>query len=252
MNVLFVTQDDPVYIPYFFRSFFPRRPEGRYWILVLPRSVPGKNYFRALINVAKVYGPGFVLHQAVRAIASKWLGAILAKNLTSIAAAYGAILWRAPSINDPLLIAKLRGLNLDIIFSVAASQVFKGLLLTLPRIGCLNIHSSLLPKYRGLFPCFWVLKNGESSTGVSIHEMNERIDDGVIVTQRKIDILPSDTMHSLMLRCKILGGELAAQAIVDYTSMRFIPRSNDNSVATYFSWPTREDVKVFRTRRSFG
>ena len=83
--------------------------------------------------------------------------------------------------------------------SVAGNQIFRAALLEVAHKGCLNVHSALLPRYRGLMPTFWVLKNGEKETGVSVFLVDKGIDSGPIVVQKRVPIT-TDRLENLIRR----------------------------------------------------
>jgi methionyl-tRNA formyltransferase len=128
--------------------------------------------------------------------------------------------------------------------SILGNQIFKKPLLELAPMGCINLHTALLPKYRGLMPTFWVLKNNESHTGVSVFFVDEGIDSGPIIVQKKIKIANS-TQKELIIKTKRIGMELIAQSInlIKNNDVNLIP--NPKSEMTYFSFPKREDVEHF-------
>jgi methionyl-tRNA formyltransferase len=111
--------------------------------------------------------------------------------------------------------------------------------------GCLNLHTALLPKYRGLMPTFWTLKNGEKETGVSVFLVDEGIDSGPIVVQKRVRI-DTDRLEELIRRTKVIGMDAVWEAVekVRVGKPKLIP--NPDSEKSYFSFPTRDDVRAFR------
>src|SRR5262249_43152347 len=113
---------------------------------------------------------------------------------------------RVPKVNAPEFLDRLRALDVELIVSIACPQKIGAELLALPKHGAINLHGSLLPRFQGMLPSFWVLARGETTTGVTVHWMNEAIDHGDILLQREVAIEPTDTMHSLVLRSKVEVG----------------------------------------------
>ena len=136
----------------------------------------------------------------------------------------------------------------DVIVSVANPQIFRKEILGLPRLGCVNIHPSLLPKYRGPASPFWVLACDEVETGVTVHYMDEGIDSGDIILQSKVPIHPEDTPHSRRARTLRLGATLALQALEQMEAGTASVIPNDSREATYQSFPTVEDALTLRRR----
>jgi len=97
------------------------------------------------------------------------------------------------NINNEESIKKMKEFNPDIILVVAYGQILSSHILNIPKIGCINIHGSLLPKYRGAAPINRAIINGEKETGITFMFMKEKVDAGEIIFQEKIDILPDET-----------------------------------------------------------
>lgn len=100
-------------------------------------------------------------------------------------------------VNHPLFLEHLRAFSPDLILSVYYDQIFGKELLSIPRLGCVNVHPSLLPLYRGVAPLIWAIIEGQEKTGVTFHLLDEGIDTGAILMQREIPIAGEDTGYSL-------------------------------------------------------
>lgn len=109
--------------------------------------------------------------------------------------------------------ALLRGLEPDVIFSAGFPWKLPPELLNLPRLGCINAHPALLPKYRGPEPVFWQLMNGETQIGMTIHRMDAEFDTGPILAQRAMDISEDDDIDSVFSKLLALGGPLLPEAL---------------------------------------
>ena len=114
------------------------------------------------------------------------------------------------NLNDPIWVARMQELAPEIIFSFYYRNLIAQDILDIPPAGCLNLHGSMLPKYRGRAPANWVLVNGESETGVTLHYMTDRPDAGDIVCQVPVTISVDDTGKTL--RRDILMGYTAESA----------------------------------------
>jgi methionyl-tRNA formyltransferase len=115
-------------------------------------------------------------------------------------------------------IEQVRMLAPDLIAVAAYGQVLPQALLDVPRFGCLNVHTSLLPKYRGAAPIQWAILNGESETGVTIMKMDAGLDTGDIVAEECTRIQPADDSVTLHARLGRMGAELLVRTIPDYVS----------------------------------
>ncbi|HZU71049.1 MAG TPA: methionyl-tRNA formyltransferase [Ktedonobacteraceae bacterium] len=108
--------------------------------------------------------------------------------------------------------AMLRGLEPDVIFSAGFPWKLPPALLEVPRLGCINAHPALLPKYRGPEPVFWQIMNGEPQIGITIHRMDAQFDTGPILVQRAMDISEDDDIDSVFAKLPTLGGLLLPEA----------------------------------------
>jgi methionyl-tRNA formyltransferase len=154
------------------------------------------------------------------------------------------------NINDVESIEFLKTLKPDIIFSIAASQVFRKNILDLPAIGCFNIHTAKLPHNRGMMPNFWSLYNydKEPISAITIHKMNEKLDDGDFLIQHEFELNPRESLTELIIRTKKMsaGVFLNALELLEQGKRELI--RNDSSKATYNKFPNSEDVKKFRKK----
>ena len=141
----------------------------------------------------------------------------------SLALRLGLPVLQPERARDEKFIAGLRTLQPDLIIVVAYGQILPPAILDLPRHGCLNIHPSLLPKYRGAAPIQWAVANGDTETGVTIMKMDAGLDTGPIVSQRRTPIRPEDDSATLHDRLAQLGAELLVQTIPDYVAGKIQP-----------------------------
>jgi len=124
---------------------------------------------------------------------------------------------------DEKFISELRESKPDLVVVVAYGQILPQVILDLPKFGCLNVHTSLLPKFRGAAPIQWAIATGETETGVTIMKMDAGLDTGPVVSQRRTPILPADDSATLHDRLARLGAELLAQTIPDFVAGKIQP-----------------------------
>ena len=153
---------------------------------------------------------------------------------------------RTNNIHSKKIISLIEDIVPDIIVSYSAPVVFKDKLLSIPRLGCINLHCSMLPKYSGLFPSFWTLYNQESATGATVHLMDNKIDNGKIIIQQKIPISNNDTIFSLLTRTKLTGGNLMVKALKMFKANEITYQENEVDEEYYFTWPTLLQIQEFR------
>jgi UDP-4-amino-4-deoxy-L-arabinose formyltransferase/UDP-glucuronic acid dehydrogenase (UDP-4-keto-hexauronic acid decarboxylating) len=165
-------------------------------------------------------------------------------SVAEMASRYKIPVFAPDNINHPLWIDRIKELKPDILFSFYYRDMLKPALLNIPPSGCLNLHGSLLPKYRGRCPINWVLVNGEKETGVTLHYMTPRPDDGDIAGRRNIPITDDDTaltLHKKAVQASVSLLDEVLPQIKNGTAAR-IPQ--DNSTASYFGGRTPEDGEI--------
>jgi methionyl-tRNA formyltransferase len=143
--------------------------------------------------------------------------------------------------NDPAFVAAMQALQPDFLFSCYYRHMLKQPVLDLPRLGALNLHGSLLPRYRGRCPVNWVLVHGETETGVTLHYMEAKADQGDIVGFRRIPISFEDTALTLSAKMTAAAAELMREA---YPLLRAgtAPRlTQDHARASYYGGRTPAD-----------
>jgi methionyl-tRNA formyltransferase len=151
-------------------------------------------------------------------------------------------------VRDGALAAALAALRPDVLCVAAYGRILGKDLLELAPHGALNVHGSLLPKYRGAAPIQWAIARGEAETGVSIMQMDEGLDTGDVLLQRVLPIAPADTAESLAPRLAALGGEALVEAIAALEAGTILPVSQDASRATLAPILEREHGKLEWTR----
>jgi methionyl-tRNA formyltransferase len=145
---------------------------------------------------------------------------------------------------DPGFVSQLQELQPDLIVVAAYGQILPKSILDLPRFGCLNVHTSLLPKFRGAAPIQWAILEDEKVTGVTIMKMDPGLDTGDILTQAETPILPEDNAQTLHDRLAQIGAELLVKTIPTYISGTIVPRPQPAEGSTYARKITKEDGRL--------
>lgn len=245
MKVVFATPDEPSVIPVFFEKLIPELREE----------------IAAVAVVEPVFGTSSWISQAKRFIGSFGVREFLVEALhfgyhkarrrhsvKGIARSHGLPLLTPENVNAPEFLRQLREIDPDLVISVSCPQIFGKDLLGLPRLGCINVHSAMLPDYRGMLPSFWVLAEGEDRTGVTVHYMSPGIDGGDIIGQTSVPIAREDTLRSLMRKCKTVAADLVLETVRRFREGEVRTLPNPAGEGAYFSFPTREDVVRFKAR----
>lgn len=127
----------------------------------------------------------------------------------------------------------IKDINPDIIVVAAYGKLLSKEVLDIPRLGCVNIHGSLLPKYRGAAPIQWAVLDGEKETGITTMLMNEGLDTGDILLAEKTEIGENETASELFDRLSVMGAELLIKTIIALQNGEVTPKKQDDSKATY-------------------
>ncbi len=169
-------------------------------------------------------------------------------SVAELAASHNIPVFAPEDINHPLWVHRIQDMAPDILFSFYYRHMVKPAILDIPPAGCLNLHGSLLPKYRGRCPANWALIHGETETGVTLHYMTARPDAGDIVSQRQVAISDDDTARSLHEKLARASRELLAETlpqIKDGTAPR-VPQ--DAARATYYGGRRPADGEIDWTK----
>ena len=245
-RIVILTQNETMFlVPAL--DYFLRRTNANCEILgatVFDASPFGKNQnlIQKIVASIQIFGPKFVARYGLSAVWNKIFG----RDVKKLLAAHGIpVIQIAGSVNSDESLSVLRSVDADLFISITGNQIFKRPLLDIPRLGTLNLHTALLPKYRGLMPSFWVLKNREKQTGVSVFFVDEGIDSGPILVQKTINI-ENMSQWELIRMTKFLGMEAIVEGIelIQSGDYELIPNKEEDS--TYYSFPTRQDVIEFK------
>jgi methionyl-tRNA formyltransferase len=147
-------------------------------------------------------------------------------------------------IRSPESQALLQELAPDCIVIIAYGQIIPAPLLSIPKLGWINLHAALLPKYRGAAPINWAIVNGETRTGATTMRIDAGVDTGDILLQREIEIGPSETAPDLTVRLSELGAPLMAETLRGLAAGSITPRPQDNSKATLAPILKKEDGRI--------
>lgn len=247
MRVVLLTQDEPIFLAPSIDYLLSRTPPDVDVVgcVVFDPSPLGRKVSirERAAELLRVFGFAYFTRYAVKFMAARLRPS---RRLSTILRRY-----RVPelqveaNVNAPESIEAIRALRPDLLVSVAGNQIFRRALLDVAPKGCLNLHTALLPRYRGLMPTFWALKNGEKETGVSVFLVDEGIDSGPIVVQKRVPI-GTDRLEVLIRQTKVIGMEAVWEAVEKLRSGAAETMPNPESEKSYFSFPTRADVRAFR------
>jgi methionyl-tRNA formyltransferase len=163
----------------------------------------------------------------------------------TLAQQHGLTVVQPEDVKEENFIQWLKSQNSDLIVVVAFGQILPPKILNIPSHGCINLHASLLPAYRGAAPINWVLINGDKVTGVTTILMNEWMDTGDIFLQRKINIEQKDDALTLSHRLSTLGAKLLLETISQLKTGNLIPMPQNHSKASYAPALKKEDGRIY-------
>jgi len=149
---------------------------------------------------------------------------------------------------DEIVLDKIKEIEPDLNVVVAYGQIIPSSIIYLPRYNSLNVHFSLLPKYRGASPVQKALLDGEAKTGITIFELNEKMDEGDILVQEEVNIFPAENAADLEARLAQKGADLLIKTIAQIDKLKH--RKQDHSQATYAPKIRKEDGKIDWTKNS--
>jgi len=255
MRVVFVTREDPIFIPLYLEKTFQKMKDDEFFIVIMEGVPPDTKDIRYLFSLLRLYGlRDFVLkcfQLVLYRVANLWSKIKKQKRFFSVkelARFYEIPLFKTSNVNSKDFLDWLRKIKPDIVMSVTCPQIFKEELLSLPKIACLNIHTSLLPKNKSWEPVFWAMFKGEAKTGVTVHYMVRRFDSGGIIVQKSLPITKEDSWFSLNYKLAEIGGRAICEALLKIKSGDRSYKENDSKKETVNHFPSREEIMEFKKR----
>jgi len=249
MRIVIITQDDPFYLADNLRYLIEILPEHSKIVGCVVNDVSpfGKKetFLQKTRKTYNVFGLKFFIHYSLKFLNSKL---DKSKKVESVLTANDIPkILLENHINHKESVQQIKKYEPDILISILGNQIFKKQIINLAPKGCLNLHTALLPKYRGLMPTFWVMKNNEKYTGVTVFYVDEGIDSGPIIVQEKVEI-GNRTQQELINYTKKIGMESIVKAVdlIEKDKVELI--ENNATKKTYFSFPTKKDVKEFKAK----
>src|SRR4051812_47649044 len=164
--------------------------------------------------------------------------------IKQVATAAGIPIIQPEKLKAPGVIDQLQSWQPDLIVVAAFGQILRQNVLDLPRFGCINVHASLLPRWRGAAPIQAAIRAGDSQTGITIMKMDAGLDTGPMLRQRAIPIEPTDTGQTLHDKLAAVGGPLLIETLGPYLRGEIQPQVQDESGQTYAPMLKKEDGAI--------
>lgn len=161
-----------------------------------------------------------------------------------VAEVHGIPVFQPEKVKAPEAVAQLKELNPDVILVVAFGQILSKEILELPKYGCINVHASLLPEYRGAAPIQWAVIDGKEKTGITIMRMDEGIDTGDMICKEEVVITPEETGGSLHDKLAAVGGPLLLRALAQIEEGTVVYTPQNHEEHTYAKMLRKELGKL--------
>jgi methionyl-tRNA formyltransferase len=161
-----------------------------------------------------------------------------------LAERYSIPVYQPPKVRDPEFVEFIRSLAPDVIVVVAFGQILPKSLLEIPTMGCINVHASLLPRYRGAAPLNWCIVNGETETGVTTMQMDVGLDTGPMLLKRATPLDGDEDITSLHDRMSVMGAELLSETLDGLAAGTATPQEQDGSQSCYAPMLKKEDGRI--------
>jgi len=169
---------------------------------------------------------------------------LLASPVKRAAQARGLTVVQPAGLKAAGVVEQLGGFEPDVIVVAAFGQILPRTVLALPRLGCINIHPSLLPRFRGASPVASAILAGDDFTGVSLMVMDEGLDTGPVLARAQLPVLARDTTGSLTAKLSWLGAQLLGEVLVGWSRGELTPQPQDESKATYCLPVAKEEGEI--------
>jgi len=259
MRIVILAMDDPLYTNDFIKEIIENRKEDivQYvYVAKGDRLTIGKKRSKIeyLISLFLIMGPIYYFKNVFKTVnhkmKKKFSNYKICKDPTvyTWAKDLGIKVKKITNPNNKKFCEYLTQLKPDIIINQSQS-IIKKRLLSIPKIGMLNRHNALLPKNRGRLTPFWVIYKREKETGVSIHFVEEGIDSGDIIVQKKFAVTPKDTFNTIVKKNYKIAGKAILEALDLLESGNYESVPNDNKNATYNTIPSLKQACKYRSKR---
>ena len=173
---------------------------------------------------------------------------LVAPPVKETAEKLGIPVFQPKRVREPEALEVLRGYEPELIVVAAFGQILPKELLDLPKYGCINVHASLLPKYRGAAPIQWAILNGDAVTGVTIMRMDVGLDTGDMIAKAEVAISPEDTGGTLFDRLAKTGAKLCVDTIPSIVDGSAVYTPQDEQAATKVGQISKKDGRIDFTR----
>ncbi|WP_419912436.1 methionyl-tRNA formyltransferase [Hoeflea sp.] len=223
--------------------------------------IAGKSDREAMVKLGRAmgwrYGGAWQLHRwlaRLGALSLRLRGKPAgAGSLKALAREAGIPVFETADARNEDCLDQVRSWAPDLIVSNYFNQVIRQPMLAIPRVGAINMHPALLPRNRGLSPCFWAMANGDDTTGASVHWVDEDLDTGNIILQATVPIAPGESVISVSQKCSDSGARLLIDCITKLRTGHVPGAPQDETKRSYYSWPSPGGIRrLYRRGYRYG
>jgi methionyl-tRNA formyltransferase len=251
MRILLLTQSDRLYLPASLAVVC--RSLGRDLVAVVsaPAMSTHGTFMRGATRHFRLFGLSGTVTIVRRILAATFRGFFPVRSsgpfnsLHAVCKVFHVPFHVVRKVNGPGFQALVDLYSPELLVSLSCPQIIRKSVRQRFPMGCINVHGAPLPRYRGLMPTFWSLRFEEPATAVTVHVLDDKLDDGDILCQRPVIISPEDTWDALVRKTKAAAAEALIEAIEAIRNGTVAYRPNLEAEATYFSFPTAVDRKAF-------
>jgi len=249
-------QNEPFYLPKVLDKYLREFADSTAGINIQSVAQGKRTVLGTAMDLYRLYGFGYfqwklrkyICKKVAAKVVNDWIGSTrVCHSVRAVAMKYGIPVTEAVDVNSESFLDHLRNEGVEFIMSISGTQFYGKKLREQTPKGIVNCHGALLPKYRGLMPSFWTLANGETEGGTTVHFVNENLDDGPIIVQKRYRIWPHDSLEDVMARSKDLAAEAIIESVRLVESGDYQTSPNDAAEATDFTMPTRADLERLKT-----
>jgi methionyl-tRNA formyltransferase len=251
MRILLLTQSDRLYLPTSLAVVC--RSLGRDLVAVVSAPVMSTHgtFMRGAFRHFRLFGLSGTMIIVWRILAAVFRGIFPVRSsgpfnsVRSVCKAFHVPFHVLRKVNGEEFQALVDLYSPELLVSLSCPQIIRKSVRQRFPMGCINVHGAPLPRYRGLMPAFWSLRFKEPATAVTVHVLDDKLDNGDIIMQRPVVISPQDTWDSLVRKTKAAAAEALIEAIEAIQARTVEHRPNVEAEATYYSFPTAVDRQAF-------
>jgi len=257
MKILILTTKSHIYANYVIKELARRRAFSDNEVIIFEQDwvIPYKNKLIGLMKYLKLSGFRYTIAQIMKQYSFILAQSIayLNKKIDSYYYPYSKVDNRIKNeivmdLRKEETFKHIKSSSPDVIISIFSREIIPAEIFRLPRFGCINIHPSLLPMFKGISPTFWYLAKGEKMAGISLHYVVEKIDKGGIIAQAEVSTEGLKTEHALYQKCTKKAVEMVDDFLSKLAKGEEVSSVSQEEFKSYFSIPKKKYVKIFRER----